>query len=371
MNSKRIVSIDILRGLTIFLMIIVNTPGSWSHVYAPFLHAKWHGCTPTDLVFPSFLFVVGLSMSQSFRYLNTADSGKLIRKISVRAGMIFLIGILLNWFPFYLTPISELRIFGVLQRIALSFFGAGILIVLLKRRNWLIVAAVLLLLLHWGILYFLGGNDPYSLEHNIGRHLDIFLVGEAHVYHGFKIGDLKIPFDPEGLLGTLTGMSQVIIGFLIGGYLFENKENINKRILHILYLSVGLFIAAKLWNFVLPINKPLWTGSYVLYTVAIVSALLLVLIEIVDKRKMVKWAFVFRVFGKNPLFSYILSGLFVKLFLQVIKWGDTNLYAWLYSDVFSAIFSPKLASFAFALCFTMFVWLFAYVLHRRGIIVKV
>ncbi len=366
MNPKRIISIDVLRGLTIFLMIIVNTPGSWSHVYAPLLHAKWHGCTLTDLVFPSFLFVVGLSMSQSFRNLDTADSGKLMKKITVRAGLIFLIGLLLNWFPFYLTPPSELRIFGVLQRIALSFFGAGILIVLLKKRNWLIAAAVLLLLLHWGILYFFGGNDPYALEHNIGRYIDNFLVGEKHVYGGFGM-----PFDPEGLLGTLTGMSQVLIGYLIGKYLFKHQENTNKRILHVLYLSLGLFVVAKLWNFILPINKPLWTGSYVIYTSAIVTALLLVLIEVVDKRQLVKWAWIFRVFGKNPLFSYILSGVFVKLFLQVIKWGDTNLYAYLYSDVFSAIFSPKLASFAFAFCFTMFVWLFAYVLHRKNIIVKV
>lgn len=366
MNQQRIFSIDVLRGMTIFLMIIVNTPGSWSHVYAPLLHAKWHGCTLTDLVFPSFLFVVGLSMSQSFRHLDTADSGKLIRKITIRAGLIFLIGVLLNWFPFYLTPLSKLRIFGVLQRIALSFFGAGILIVLLKKRNGLMIASVLLLLLHWGILYFFGGSNPYSLENNIGRYLDNFLVGKAHVYGGFGI-----PFDPEGLLGTLTGISQVIIGFLIGKYLFEQQANINKRILHILYLCIGLFVIAKLWNVVLPINKPLWTSSYVLYTTAIVSVLLLCLIEIVDKRKMVKWAWIFRVFGKNPLFSYILSMVFVKLFLQVIKWNDTNLYAWLYSDVFQQVFSPKLASFAFALCFTMFVWLFAYLLHRRNIIVKV
>ncbi len=366
MNQQRILSIDILRGLTIFLMIIVNTPGSWSHVYAPFLHAKWHGCTLTDLVFPSFLFVVGLSMSQSFRHLDTADAGRLIRKISARAGLIFLIGLLLNWFPFYLTPISELRIFGVLQRIALSFFGAGILIVLLKKRNWLIASVLLLLFLHWGILYFFGGDAPYSLEDNIGRYIDNSLVGEKHVYGGFGM-----PFDPEGLLGSLTGMSQVLIGFLFGKYLFEYQENTNKRILHVLYLSLGFFVIAKLWNFILPINKPLWTSSYVLYTSAIVSALLLVLIEIVDKRKIEKWAWIFRVFGKNPLFSYILSMVFVKLFLQVIKWGNTNLYAYLYSDVFSAIFSPKLASFVFALSFTMFVWLFAYLLHRQNIIVKV
>ncbi len=366
MNKNRIASIDVLRGITIFLMIIVNTPGSWSHVYAPFLHAKWHGCTPTDLVFPSFLFVVGLSMSQSFRHLKTADSGKLIRKITVRAGMIFLIGLLLNWFPFYLTGLSELRIFGVLQRIALSFFGAGILIVLLKKRNGLIFMTVLLLLLHWGILYFFGGEHPYSLEDNIGRHLDLNLVGAQHVYGGFGI-----PFDPEGLLGTITGISQVLIGFLIGGYLFEDKEKFNKRIRHILYLTVGLFVLGKLWNLVLPINKPLWTSSYVVYTVAIVTALLLCLVELVDKRKKVRWAWFFRVFGKNPLFSYILSILFVKLFLQVIKWGDTNLYAWLYTDVLSEIFSPKLASLVFAVCFTVFIWLWAYILHRRNIVVKV
>jgi len=366
MNQKRIISIDVLRGITIFLMIVVNTPGSWSHVFAPFLHAKWHGCTLTDLVFPSFLFVVGLSMSQSFRNLNTTNTGNLIKKISLRAALIFIIGLLLNWFPFYPTPLSELRIFGVLQRIALSFFGAGILVVLLKKLNWLTGISILLLLMHWAILYFFGEGLPYSLENNIGRYIDIYLVGESHVYQGFGL-----PFDPEGLLGTLTGISQVLIGFLIGKYLFEHKEQINKRLLHLLILAVSLFALAKIWNLWLPVNKPLWTGSYVIYTVAIVSIVLLCLVEIVDKRNMVKWASIFRVFGKNPLFSYILSILFAKLFAQVITWGDTNLYAWLYTDFFSAFLSPKVASLAFALCFTLFVWLWAYWLHRKNIIIKV
>lgn len=366
MNKERIISIDVLRGLTIFLMIVVNTPGSWSHVFAPFLHAKWHGCTLTDLVFPSFLFVVGLSMSQSFQKLSTANNLNLIKKITVRAALIFIIGLLLNWFPFYLTPISELRIFGVLQRIALSFFGAGVLLVLLKKRNWLIATSLLLLLLHWGILYFFGGNQPYSLENNIGRYLDIWLVGEKHIYGGFGI-----PFDPEGLLGTLTGIGQVLIGFLIGKYLFEHKENLNKRMLHILCLTTVMFALARLMNLWLPINKPLWTSSYVFYTIAIVTALLLLLVEIADKRKIVKWAFVFRVFGKNPLFSYILSILFAKLISQVITWGDNNLYAWLYADFFSQFLPAKLASLVFALCFTIFTWLWAYWLHKKNIVVKV
>jgi len=366
MNQNRIISIDVLRGITIFLMIVVNTPGSWSHVFAPFLHAKWHGCTLTDLVFPSFLFVVGLSMSQSFRNITSANSNNLIQKITLRAALILLIGILLNWFPFYLTPLSELRIFGVLQRIALSFFGAGILIVLLKKRNWLMATSLLLLLLHWGILYFFSEGQPYSLENNVSRYLDIWLVGEKHIYGGFGI-----PFDPEGLLGTLTGISQVLIGFLIGKYLFEDKENLNKRMLHILYLTIGLFVLGKIWNFWLPINKPLWTSSYVVYTVAIVTTVLLFLVEMVDKRKKVKWASIFKVFGKNPLFSYILSILFSKLISQVITWENSNLYAWLYTDFFAEIFSPKLASFAFAFCFTFFIWLGAYWLHCKNIIVKV
>jgi len=330
MNQNRIVSIDVFRGVTIFLMIVVNTPGSWSHVFAPFLHAKWHGCTLTDLVFPSFLFVVGLSMSQSFRNLTTVNTGSLLQKITLRATLIFVIGLLLNWFPFYGTPPSELRIFGVLQRIALSFFGAGILIVLLKKRNWIIAVSALLLLMHWAILYFFGESQPYTLENNIGRYIDLYLVGESHVYQGFGL-----PFDPEGLLGTLIGISQVLIGFLIGKYLFEHKEHITKRNLHVLILAVTFFVLAKIWNLWLPINKPLWTGSYVIYTVAIISAFFLCLIEIVDKRNKVKWAFIFRVFGKNPLFSYILSILFVKLISQVISWGDTNLYSWLYADFFS------------------------------------
>ncbi|MDA9774352.1 hypothetical protein N9B82_05285, partial [Saprospiraceae bacterium] len=332
----------------------------------PFLHAKWNGCTLTDLVFPSFLFVVGLSMSRSFRDLKTVQGGKLLRKILKRGILIFFIGVLLNWFPFYNTHISDLRVFGVLQRIALSFLGAGVAIVLLKNKLNLLISAVALMLIHWGIYYFFGGTDPYSLADNIGRYVDIALVGESHIYGGFGIA-----FDPEGLLGTLTGMAQVILGYLIGKHLYEYPEKQNKRIQQLMIFAIGLFIVAKLWDMTLPINKPLWTASYVLYTVAIVTALLLVLVEIIDKRGINGWTAFLKVFGKNPLFSYILSVLFSKLFSIVIAWESTNLYNWLFIEVFSSFLPAKLASLVFALCFTLLVWLCSLYLYRKNIIVKV
>ena len=362
MSQTRKESIDVLRGITIMLMIVVNSPGSWSHVYAPFLHAKWHGCTLTDLVFPSFLFVVGLSMSQSFRKRLHNNNSLIIRKILTRGVLIFLIGVLLNWFPFYNISIENLRLFGVLQRIALSFIGAGLIIVLVKNRLALVIASVLLLLLHWFILY-VGAEDSYSLQENIGRYLDIAVVGESHMYGGFGI-----PFDPEGLLGSLTGMAQVLIGFIIGKNLYKEEGAKTKNILIAIIL---MFVLAKIWDLSLPINKPLWTGSYVLYSVSIVTALLLVLIEIVDKKGIKKWSLIFKVFGKNPLFSYILSGIFIKIFMIVIVWSDTNLYQWLFTDVFEIMLPSKLASLTMAIFYTFFIWVFAYALYKKDITIKV
>ena len=190
-QSKRLLALDVFRGMTIFFMIVVNTPGSWSHVYAPLLHAKWKGCTPTDLVFPFFLFIVGVSMAYSFRKYEVADRSLWIKKVLKRTFLIFIIGIALNWFPFYNTNIADLRIFGVLQRIALGFGGAAFVVIFFGKKLVPIVM-IAILLLYWAILLYFGGDDPLSLKDNAVRLLDLklldhFISNRSQVSH-FKNG---------------------------------------------------------------------------------------------------------------------------------------------------------------------------------------
>ena len=191
--SKRYLALDVLRGMTVALMILVNTPGSWKFVYTPLKHAPWHGCTLTDLVFPFFLFVVGVSLFFSFDKHSDQSNRQLLRKTAERTLIIFALGLFLNSYPQWLTDYSHLRIMGVLQRIALAY-GLAALIVLNTKRRWLPGMIAMMLLAYWGILYFFGGTDPYSLQSNAVAALDRALLGDNHLYHGFGI-----PFDPEGL----------------------------------------------------------------------------------------------------------------------------------------------------------------------------
>ncbi len=376
--TQRLLSLDILRGLTIALMILVNTPGSWSHVYAPFLHSEWHGCTLTDLVFPSFVFIVGVSLYFSLSRFGWAGEptldgraravGPALAKIARRTASIFIVGLLLNYFPFYDHALGELRIYGVLQRIALAYGFAATLCVLVPPRRWLAVVAALGLG-YWALLYFGGGADPYSLEDNLKRSVDLATIGADHMYGGFGI-----PFDPEGLIGLFGTAVNVLLGAYVGR-LIRLTPNHHTRVKSILLFGVGLLAVGLTWDLLLPINKPLWTSSYAVYTSGIAACALAVLIEFVDHRGHRRWATPFVHFGKNPLVVYALSGLLVKTALR-IKWAtyggdETNVYAWLYRDLFSAAIPvPKLASLLFAIFIVTICWSVAYLLYRRRIFVK-
>lgn len=363
--NKRITSIDVLRGVTIFFMIIVNTPGSWSYVYPPLLHAKWHGCTPTDLVFPFFLFIVGVSMAFSFSKLETTTKQQWILKILRRTILIFSIGLLLNWFPFYHKSFSELRLFGVLQRIALSFGGAALLIIFIKNRSILLVSALSILLAYWLIL-LIGGNPPYALESNICTLVDLSLFGEHHLYKGFGI-----PFDPEGLLSTLPGLAHVLIGYQIGTIIKDEAANKSSMLKKLSLIGLILIITGQLWNIVLPINKPIWTSSYVVYTCGLATLVLAVLIWIVDIKDRKTWAYPFRVFGLNPLVSYILSVILIKISMYFLVTEKGDLYSVMYSSFFKNVVSPEFGSLLQAFCFTGLVWIFAYLLFRKGKVIKI
>ena len=226
-KTQRYVALDVLRGMTVAGMILVNNPGNWAHVFPPLKHAPWIGCTPTDLVFPFFLFCVGVAMAFSFAKYGDALNKKSAWKLVKRGVLIFLVGTLLNLFPFYPTSphdaswtfgqnwtywIQHYRVFGVLQRIAMCYVLGGFLALWLKTPKKILIGLAVVTCLHWLILYLFGTEPGWStLEGNISGKIDIALLGENHVYHGYGIA-----FDPEGLLGALSGAGTVLLGYFIG-----------------------------------------------------------------------------------------------------------------------------------------------------------
>lgn len=356
-------SLDVFRGMTVAFMIIVNTPGTWSHVYAPLRHASWHGCTPTDLVFPSFLFISGVAMWYSLRKYNFEFSGAALFRILRRVALIFLVGLFLNIFPHFVRDYDTLRIMGVLQRIALAW-GLGAIIVLLVKRNYIWIATIIILLGYWALMYFFGGSDPYSLEGNYARQVDLKILGEKHLYGGFGI-----PFDPEGLLSTIPAVATVLLGFMAGN-LITSQGTSYKTVGWLAIIGAALIGAGLLWGQYFPINKPIWTSSYVLYAGGIGMLILALLFMIVDIWGFTGWNGFFNTFGTNALFTYVLAGIWTKTMLS-IKIGEVSLYNWIFTHICSPLFEEqKLASLMFAIMQVTIIWAFGYILYRRKIIIR-
>lgn len=361
--NQRLLALDVFRGMTIFFMIIVNTPGSWNYVYAPLLHAKWDGCTPTDLVFPFFMFIVGVSMAISYSKFEGVKNEEWIKKAVSRGLKIILIGLLLNWFPFFTKNIAELRFFGVLQRIGLSFMIAAIMVSFVQKKYlWIMLGAILIS--YWVILLSVG-EGALSLEGNLVRTIDLALFGEPHIYTGYGI-----PFDPEGLLSTLPAIGTVLLGYIISKNMMVQVDNY-KKIQNLLAYGIGCVSLGLIWSyFGFPINKPIWSSSYVLFTGGLAMMFLAGMIWIIDVLNYKKWTFVFKAFGQNPLVCYALSGLIVKTML-LISIGEQKLYAWLYTSVYQPVFGNYFGSLMFALSLVMTIWVIAWLMDRKGIIVKV
>ena len=366
--TPRYLALDVLRGMTVALMILVNTPGSWSHIYAPLKHAVWHGCTPTDLVFPFFLFVVGVSMFFSFSKYNNSLNRETLLKIGKRTLLIFAIGLFLNSFPQWTTDYSTLRILGVLQRIALAY-GIGAVIILASPRKYLPFIGVAILIFYWALMYFLGGSDPFSLEGNATIPFDSAILGVNHLYKGFGI-----PFDPEGLLSTIPAIGTVIFGYLVGSVVnVTEKKLVPKRLV---LLGVAAIVAGLAWGLFFPINKPIWTSSYVLYTAGWACLVLAFLIWIIDLKGYSNWTSFFVVFGMNPLFIFALSGLWAKIMGRLIHFTDPDgkvisASAKLYRDFFLPLAGEINGSLLFAISHVVIFWLIGYVLYKKKIFIKV
>lgn len=371
--QERYLALDVLRGLTIALMIVVNTPGDWSNVFSPFLHADWDGFTITDLVFPTFLFVVGNAMSFSMKKMEKMSQGVFLKKVFKRTALIFLIGWGLNAFPFFESSASggiemidwtSVRLLGVLQRIALCYMIASLVLYYLGKSGS-VVFSIVALLSYWAILYFFGNTEaPYSLEGNAALRFDLWLIGAKNLYMGEGI-----PFDPEGVLSTLPSVVNVIAGFLAGRFI-QQIGNTKRTVKALLLAGLIAICGALIWDLAFPINKKIWTSSYVLLTVGLDLIVLGFLVLIIEVQKINKWTYPLEVFGRNPLILYILAWIVIGV-LHTIPAGTTSLKAAIYHGLFTSWLGPKTASFLFAIAYMTLIWCIGYLMDKRKIYIKV
>jgi predicted acyltransferase len=361
-------SLDVLRGLTLALMIIVNMSISEDKSYAPLLHAVWHGLTLTDLVFPTFLFVVGTALSFTLEQYQRLGDAAVLQKIFRRSALIFLCGYLLYWFPFFdidkaggwsLLPLAKTRILGVLQRIALCY-GLACLLLHYAREKVVIGFCLVALLANWWLLWAFG---DYTLQGNAALKLDLLILGESHMYRGEGI-----PFDPEGLLGTLPATVNVLAGYFAGRFVRARGASY-EAIAKLLMAGALCIVLALSWSSMLPLNKKLWTSSYVLCAVGIDLALLAVLVYLIDLRKLRVGTYFFEVFGKNTLFIYLFAEV-----LMSIGWiahvGKLALFDWLYENGFQWWAGDKNGSLAFAVVFMLGCWLVGWAMDKKRVYIK-
>lgn len=360
--KDRILSVDIFRGATIVLMILVNTPGTWSAVFPPLRHAKWEGYTPTDLVFPFFLFIVGTSIV--FSYQNKAVSFKTYKKITIRALKLIVLGLFLGAFtlsfPFF-KAFEAIRFPGVLQRIGVVFFFAAIMFL---NFNWkqLIGIAVLFLVGYWLLMTAIPVEGVAStLErapNNLANWLDVKIFG-THNY--------KPDYDPEGLLSTIPAIVSSLLG-ICTGFILTSKQVKKATIL----MGIGglMLIVGHVWDLFFPINKALWTSSFVLVTAGWANLILALIFYLTDMRKL-SFGSIFRYAGANAITLYFLSS-FISKTMRMIAVGETNLHAWLFNTIYVHDFiSLQHSSLCYGLTVVAFYCFLAYVLYKKKIFIKV
>jgi len=365
-------------------MILVNNPGSWGSIYDPLEHAPWHGLTPTDLVFPFFLFAVGNAMAFVMPRLEQGGDAVFWKKVATRSLLIFAVGLFLTWWPFVKWSGDHLvfkpweftddkgqpqgvRLLGVLPRIALCYFFAAIIVYYLKLRKAFYLG-LLILILYWMLSYFLGDPaDPYSMKGWFGNAVDKALLGEAHMYKGEGM-----PFDPEGIMSTLPAIVQVIFGYMVGNYI-QQKGKTYEMVTGLFAAGVGLLLAGFCWDMVFPINKKIWTSSYVVYTSGLAMITIATMIYMIEFKNIKGGlARFFDVFGKNALFVFALSAFLPKGF-ALIRLGDgVNPWNWLYKKVLIHIPGAKEnGSLLYAIAVILFMWAICYWMDKKKIYVKV
>ncbi|MGB3692563.1 MAG: heparan-alpha-glucosaminide N-acetyltransferase domain-containing protein [Spirulinaceae cyanobacterium] len=378
-KTQRLTSIDVFRGMAIAGMILVNNPGSWEHVYAPLLHAEWHGFTPTDFVFPAFLFIAGTSIAFSLaKYIKEEKPPQEVYlRLLKRCLILFALGLFLNASSLVmnalfkgesLSELANLRIMGVLQRISLAYFFAGIAVLNLNKKALWILSGVILLG-YWGAMMLIPvpnyGAGNLSLEGNLATYIDRLVLGTKHLYIN--------GFDPEGLFSTLPAIVTVWLGYFAGDWIRHQPIKSRTTIGLVLFGIAALFIG-WFWGLVFPLNKQLWTSSYVLYSAGWASLLLAACYELIEVRNIRSWSFPFKVMGMNAIFIFVLSGFIVRILYRTnVGSGEDapTTYAWIYETFFASWAGEINGSLLFALVSVAFWWLILYFMYRQRWFIKV
>ena len=402
-QKKRLLSLDILRGITVAGMILVNNPGSWAHIYAPLRHAAWNGCTPTDLVFPFFVFCMGVAMYISHSKSNFELNWSTARKIIVRGLLIILIGWALSWYGMALRqflrgadfvtamwtyPVANIRYLGVFPRLGLVSLLGGLLLLTFKPKRILWVSAALMLI--YSILQSVTNSFELTAQ-NMESIVDLKLLGDDHIYHMRNAAGERIGFDPEGVLSTITCVAHVLIGAWVGKLIMTEKD-LWSKVTRALLAGAIMMILGFCLDYAYPINKAMWSASYILVTCGLASCILGILTWILDiclpQLNEVKptttcakvhhavannWYKFFETFGVNPLFIFCLSTWFVVTAARVrfeFHEKTYNLLGFWYSECLQPIFGDKGGSLVSALSLVLLMWAIGYVLYRKKIYIK-
>ena len=368
-TSDRLVSLDVFRGITIAGMVLVNNPGTWSNIYWPLEHAEWHGWTPTDLVFPFFVFIVGVAIPLAFgRRTESGGSNRdLYLKIIRRTLIIFALGMFLNGFPYF--HLSTIRIPGVLQRLAVCYLFASLIFLKTKVRTQIIVTLALL------VFYYLlmtrlhapgFATGDLSKEGSLASFVDRVIFG-PHIWKQGKV------YDPEGLLSKIPAIATALFGVLTGQWLRTSKSQYEK-VTGLFVAGAGCLVIGWCWNPFFPINKALWTSSYVFFTAGLALQFLALCYWLIDIKKIQRWAKPFIVFGVNAIALYVGTGLMARLMgLIKLPWGSEtiSLQGWIFQKLFLPWASPTNASLAYAIAFVL-LWLgLMWILYSRKIFIKI
>jgi predicted acyltransferase len=363
--TTRLASLDVFRGITVAGMVLVNNPGIWSAVYPPLRHADWHGWTPTDLIFPFFVFIVGVAIPFSLAgRAGGADAA--LPRVLRRALLIFALGIVLNGFPWF--HWATLRIPGVLQRIAISYLVAALVYLATGWRGQAVWAAALLLG-YWALMTLVPvpghGAGDLGKEWNLAAYLDRALLGSAHMWRVAKV------FDPEGILSTVPAVATALAGVLTGQWLRSGRAPAALA-RGLAWAGVAALAIGWLWGLAFPINKSLWTSSYVVFTAGWALLVLAFCYWLIDVRGVGGWGVPFVIFGVNALALYFLSTLMAKLFVLIhVDEPPRLLQAWLFTHGFAPWAAPVNASLAYALTYLALWWAIMWALFRAGIRIRV
>ena len=382
----RLTSLDVFRGITIAGMILVNMASiAEPNVYPPLLHADWHGYTPTDLVFPFFLFIIGVAMSFSLsKYTDGRDElkgrdlsySRLYWRILRRAAILFALGLLLNGFwnhGFWTFDFSIIRIMGVLQRISLTYLLAALAVLNLPRKAQWILAGVLLIS-YWLLMIYIPvpgyGAGVLTREGNFGAYVDRLIIPKAHLYKGDSFHNLG---DPEGLFSTLVAITSVIFGYFAGQWIRSQPVK-SRTSIGLAFFGIGCLLVGWAWGLTFPINKKLWTSSYVVLTTGWALLLLAACYELIEVRRIRRWGKPFEVMGLNAISLFVASVLLIKILVNInIGTGENapSLYDWIYQNIFASWAGALNGSLFFAIATVVLWWVVAYGMYRQRWFIKI